>query len=138
MAAENVEVVRRVIAAFGERDRDTAARFLHPEVEWEPAGPGGVERTVYRGLEEIAQARDALSEVWDTMRLEEVDIRDLGDSVLWLGRIHLRGSGSDVELDQEFAQLFLVEDGRVARSKAFLTWRDGLEAAGLPPMSGDS
>jgi ketosteroid isomerase-like protein len=131
MSQKNVEVVRRVIAAFSERDADAAARFLHPAIEWQPAGPAGVERTVYRGLEEIAQATDALSEVWDTMRLEEADIRDIGDSVLWLGRIYLKGSGSQLELEQEFAQLFLVRDGQVVQSRAFLTWSDGLEAAGL-------
>jgi ketosteroid isomerase-like protein len=129
MSKENVEVVRRVIAAYSEGDRDAAVRLLHPAIEWEPAGPGGVERTVYRGLEEVARARDALSEIWDAMRLEETDVQDLGESVLWLGRIHLKGSGSDLELDQEFAQLFLVRDGQVVRSKAFLSWREGLEAA---------
>jgi ketosteroid isomerase-like protein len=131
MSQENVEVVRRAMAAFSERDPDAAARVLHPEIEWEPAGPGGVERTVYRGFDQIAQAIDALAGVWDTMRLEEVDIRDLGDAVVWLGRIHLRGSGSGVEIDQEFAQLYLVRDGKVVVVKAFLKWGDALEAVGL-------
>jgi ketosteroid isomerase-like protein len=129
--SQNVEVVRRAVAAFSERDPDAAAAVVHPAIEWEPAGPAGVERTVYRGLEGIAQATAALGEVWDSMRLEEVDVRDLGDSVLWLGRIHLKGSGSQLELDQEFAQLYMVRDGQVLRVKGFLTWRDGLEAAGL-------
>jgi len=131
VSQENVEVVRRAMAAFSERDPEAAARVLHPEIEWEPAGPGGVERTVYRGFEEIAHATEALAEVWGTMRMEEVDVRDLDDSVVWLGRIHLQGSGSGVEIDQEFAQLYLLCDGKVIAVKAFLTWREALKAVGL-------
>jgi ketosteroid isomerase-like protein len=131
MSQENVEIVRRAMAAFGERDPDAAAAVLHPAIEWEPAGPGGVERTVYRGFEEIAQATDALAEVWGGMRMEEVELRDLDDSVVWLGRIHLKGSGSGVEIDQEFGQLYRLRDGKVIGVKAFLTWREALKAAGL-------
>src|SRR5438445_11157872 len=131
MSQQNVEIVRRLIAAFSQQDRDAAAPLIHSAIEWEPAGPAGVEHVVYRGIEGIAQATAALGEVWDAMRMEEADIRDLGDSILWLGRVHLKGRGSDLELDQEFAQLFLVRDGQAVRVKAFLTWRDALKAVGL-------
>jgi ketosteroid isomerase-like protein len=131
MSRESVEVVRRAMAAFREGDREAAAAVLHPAIEWEPAGPGGIEPTAYRGLEEIARATAELGDVWEALRLEEADVRDLGDAVLWLGRIHLKGSASQLELDQEFAQLFTVRDGQVIRVKGFLTWREALEAAGL-------
>ena len=58
-------------------------------------------------------------------------LRDLGDSVLWLGHVKMRGGTSHVELDQEFAVHSLLSDGKVIRVQAFLSWREALEAVGL-------
>jgi hypothetical protein len=63
--------------------------------------------------------------------LEEGEVRDLGDSVLWLGRAKLRGSASHIELDQEFALHFVLRDGKFIRVHAHLTWTDALKAVGL-------
>lgn len=63
--------------------------------------------------------------------LEEHEARDLGDSILWLGRAQLTGGASRIELDQEFAVGFLVRGGRIARIDGFGTWQEALEAAGL-------
>ena len=62
--------------------------------------------------------------------MQENEIRDLGDSVLWLGRTQLRGVASHVELDQEFAFNLLVSAGKIVRIQGFLEWREALEDAG--------
>jgi ketosteroid isomerase-like protein len=54
-------------------------------------------------------------------QFEEAEVRDLGDSVLWLGRVHMRGTASQVELDQEFANHIEVRDGKIVRAQAFLS-----------------
>ena len=54
---ENVEVVRRVIAAFNARDRDQALSMCDPEIElWSP-----FEQKTYRGLDEMVQWREDLA-----------------------------------------------------------------------------
>jgi hypothetical protein len=63
--------------------------------------------------------------------LRETEVRDLGDSVLWMGRMDVRGGASHVELDQEFAIRFSVREGGIARGKAFLSLQQALEDAGL-------
>jgi hypothetical protein len=63
--------------------------------------------------------------------LEEHQARDLGDSVLWLGRAQLRGGASHLELDQEFAVRLLMEGSEIVRIEGFRTWQEALEAAGL-------
>jgi ketosteroid isomerase-like protein len=131
MSQENVEVVRRVVQAFSDRDADVASSYLAPEIEWEPASPAALERAVYRGRDEVAGATAELWEVWDVFRFEESEVRDLGDSVLWLGHVGLRGGGSQVELQQEFANLAELRDGKIVRGRAYLSWAEGLEAAGL-------
>jgi hypothetical protein len=131
MSSQSVEVVRGGNEAFNQRDADLWLTYAAPEIEWIPAGPAAIERSVYRGHDEVANGLAWLWETWDVFRLEEGEVRDLGDSVLWLGRAKLRGSASHVELDQEFAIHFLLHDGKFIRVHAFLSWTDALEAVGL-------
>jgi ketosteroid isomerase-like protein len=96
-----------------------------------PAGPAAVERAVYRGYDEVASGVAAAFETWEVFQLHESELRDGGDSVLWLGRVEMRGRTSGVELDQEFAVHNVVRDGKITQIHTFLSWREGLEAAGL-------
>ena len=95
------------------------------------SGAAAIERPVYRGHDEVASGLASLWQTWDVLSFEEGEVRDVDDSVVWLGRAKLRGRASQVELDQEFALHFLVHDGRFIRVHAFLTWTDALKAVGL-------
>jgi hypothetical protein len=46
------------------------------------ASPAAVERNVYRGEEAVRQAFAEIWEIWEVFRLEESEIRDLGDSIV--------------------------------------------------------
>ena len=131
MSQRNVETVRQVIEAWNQRDQDLAVSYMAPDVEWAPAGPAAVERTVYRGREECSRGFAGVWEAWDEFRFEETEIRDLGDSVLWLGHVHMHGETSHLELDQEFAHHVTLVGAEIVRVDAFRTWREALEAAGL-------
>jgi ketosteroid isomerase-like protein len=131
MSRETVEVTRQFIQAFNRRDLAAMTQRLDPEVEWIPGGPAAVERSVYQGQDEVASAFTATWETWEVFRVQESEVRDLGDSVLWLGRAQMRGGTSHVELDQEFAVLFSVRGSKVVRFQGFLAWQTALEAAGL-------
>jgi ketosteroid isomerase-like protein len=131
MSQENVEIVRAAIAAFNRRDLEALTHRFDPEIEWAPGGPAAVERTVYRGRDDVSNGFAATWEAWDLFRMKESEVRDLEDSVLWLGRAQMRGGASHVELDQEFAIHFLVRGGKIIRAHGFLAWPEALEAAGL-------
>ena len=131
MSEENVEVVQKAIEAWNQREAELLLSYAAPEIEWMPAGPAAVERAVYRGHDEVASAYAALWETWDLFRFEGSQLRDLGDSVLWLGRVKMRGSASQVELDQEFAAHWVLRDGKLIRIQAFVSWQDALETVGL-------
>jgi ketosteroid isomerase-like protein len=131
MSQENVEILRKGIAAWNQRDADLWLSYAVPEIEWLPAGPAAVDSTVYRGYEECARGFAAVWETWAVFELQEGEVRDLGDSVLWLGRVKMRGSASQVELDQEFAVHSLLRNGKVTRTLSFLSWHEALEAVGL-------
>jgi ketosteroid isomerase-like protein len=131
MSQENVELAGQLIGAFNRRDLAAMTERFDPEIEWTPGGPAAVERAVYRGRDEVSDGFAAAWETWEVFRLEEHGVRDLGDSVLWLGRARLRGGASHVELDQEFAVHLQIDGGKFVRIQGFLAWQEALEAAGL-------
>jgi ketosteroid isomerase-like protein len=131
MSQENVETVRKLIEAWNQRDADRWLSYATPEIEWVPAGPAAVEGAVYRGREEVASGIAAVWETWGVFDFREGELRDLGESVLWLGRVKMRGSASGIELDQEFAIHGVVQDGKLTRVQTFLTWQAALGAVGL-------
>jgi ketosteroid isomerase-like protein len=131
MSQANVELLRKGIDAWNRREADLWLSYAAPEIEWLPAGPAAVERSVYRGYDEVASGFASAWETWDLFEFEESEIRDLGDSVLWLGRVKMRGSTSHVELDQEFAVHALVRDGKLIRVLTLLSWQEALKAVGL-------
>jgi len=131
MSQENVELLRRGIDAWNKRLVDVWLDYAAPEIEWMPAGPAAVEQTIYRGYDEVRAGVSAAWETWDVFDLQESEVRDLGDSTLWLGRVKMRGRTSGVELDQEFAIRSVVRDGKITLVHTYLSWREGLEAVGL-------
>jgi ketosteroid isomerase-like protein len=72
-------------------------------------------------------------EAWDVFEFRESQVGDLGDSVLWLGRVKVHGGagGGGVELDQALALLGVIRDGKIVRVQTFLAWQEALKAVGL-------
>jgi ketosteroid isomerase-like protein len=133
MSSKNVEMVRQLVQAFNRRDLAGMSQMFDREIEWEPGGPAAVERAVYRGRDEVSRGFAATWETWEVFHVEESELRDLGDSIVWLGRAQMRGGASHVELDQEFAIHFLVRGNKIVRVQGFRGWQEALEAAGLGP-----
>ena len=64
-------------------------------------------------------------------RLDYTDIRDLGDRVLAIGTIRVRGRGSGVETNIPTAAIAEYRNGLLWRFKDYGEARLALEAAGL-------
>jgi ketosteroid isomerase-like protein len=118
-----VEIVEEF---FASRRTPDASRLLAPDVEFlpltrEPAfGPDGLERS----LADIAdQFRDY--DVWPG----ELVPHD-GDTVIAV--LNRRGVTyrGDVPIEDRFAQVFTVEDGRITRIESFKTLEDARSALG--------
>jgi ketosteroid isomerase-like protein len=130
VSQERVEIVRQGIEAWNRHDFELGVRHLAPDVEWVPASPAAVERSVYRGHEEVARGFNAIWETWDVFEFEEKEVRDLGESVLWLGTVHMRGGASQLTVDQEWANLLVFSGDQVVRVQGFRSWQEALAAAG--------
>jgi ketosteroid isomerase-like protein len=131
VSQERVEIVRQGIEAWNRHDFELGARHLARDVEWLPASPAAVEQAMYRGHEEVARGFNAIWETWDDFQFEEHEIRDLGDSVLWLGRVRGRGGASQIEIDREAANHLVFSGDKVVRIQGFLSWQDAFAALGL-------
>ena len=132
MSRENVEIVRRLNAAFN-RSPDEPEHWLshyeeeaefHPPREWPEA-------CIYRGREEIGELARIWARSFDEYRWEEEKIIDAGACVvaLWKHRGRIQGSADWVE--QEVGTLWFFRGERIARTLAFFSWSEALEAAGV-------
>ncbi|MEA2417883.1 MAG: hypothetical protein QOE60_89 [Thermoleophilaceae bacterium] len=129
MTKDRVEIVREGIEAWNRHDIEMGIHHLAPDVEWLPASPAAVERSVYRGHDEVASGFGGIWETWDVFEFEEREIRDLGESVLWMGVVHMRGSASQIELDQEFANHVVFAGDKIVRVEGFRSWQEAIDAA---------
>jgi hypothetical protein len=92
----------------------------HPDFKMNLVGVGG-EPVHYAGVSGIREF------FW----FEATDFYDLGERVLVLGHVGGRGRVSGVEVDDRWAWIIELRDGKAASLRGFLDHREAVEAAGL-------
>jgi ketosteroid isomerase-like protein len=117
----NVALARRLMATgTAVRDGDTSVleAIVHPDFEWhsDPRLPGG---GTHRGLAAVARFLQDFLASWDDYDVDPEEIIESGARVLVIARVHARGRGSGVELDQRIGYLHTVRNSRVARTDAY-------------------
>ncbi len=55
MSEENVEIVKRAIVAYRQRDYETMRELGHPDIELDWSASLGLEARVYQGRERVLQ-----------------------------------------------------------------------------------
>ena len=132
MSQENVDTVRRSLDGWNRGDVDAWLHSAHPEVEWISEVSRRIEgsETVYRGPAELRRFWDEWHSVWD-LTIDASEIRDLGETVLILGRIRTRGEASGIDLEGPVAYVIEFDGGLVWKMRAYLDPQEALEAVGL-------
>jgi len=130
MSRENVEIATLITDAFNRRDIDAMADLTTAELEWTSA-MGGVEGEVFRGRAGFETYLARLGETWEEYRLAVDEYRDLGGTVVVLGRVYAQGKGSGAPVESPFGSVLDLRDGRIFRHRAFLDHGEALRAAGL-------
>ena len=135
MSQENVDAFKRGLDAYNRRDLDALMEELDPDVEWHPALAVllGGERTVFRGHQGVRESIHEEDEALAVYQFEASEIRDLGNSVLAIGRIRARGRESGVQIESPFFSLVDTREGstKAIRLRTYLDLKEALEAAGL-------
>ena len=133
MSQENVEAFKRGIEAYNRRDVEALLEVHDPDVEWHPVLQVllGGEATVYRGHDGIREFVRDLDEAFAEAHIEVSEIRDMGDRLVAIGRLHARGKASGADTESPIGYVADFKNGKAIRIRSWLDPREALEAAGL-------
>ena len=133
MSQENVGIVKRGFTAITRLDAEAMLEFMDPEIEFRPRFQlllGGEEATFW-GYGGVREAFRDVYAALDWIRPEVREIRDLGDRVVALGELSIRGKKSGIEAHSAAGWVVDMKDAKAVRITEYLDPADALEAAGL-------
>jgi ketosteroid isomerase-like protein len=129
MSEENVEILRRMYAAFHRGDADGALTYFDPEVVVDASVR--VDGGIGHGREELNAIVGKWVGTWDEWREEIEEMRDLGSNVLVISTQLGRGRGSGIEVETRYGMLYEVAGGKITRLTMYRSPAAALKAAGL-------
>ena len=141
MSQENVELVKRLLQMFANREHEAVFAFYDTDIEWDATSFGGDGASgvpddlqgIYHGHEGVRTYWRRWLQAWADLDFEVGDVLDAGDDVVAL--IHNqrqwgRRSGIVTEMPP-YGLVFTIRTGKVVRWRAFSDERSALKAAGL-------
>jgi ketosteroid isomerase-like protein len=131
MSDENVEVFRRGVASFNQRDEDAIDDLFTEDFEFIPYLAALVETTTYRGREGLRQYFEDAEAAWENFEVQVDEIRDLGDRAIAFGEIRGRGRGSGLEARVSLAWVADFRHRKFSRLQSYGDATEALEAAGV-------
>jgi len=127
MARGNIEMAKGWLDRWNRGERTLPDDEIHADVEvvslFRPEP--------YRGAEGIALWTAEIDEHFEEWHILVEDWRDVGEDVVALGKIQLRGRSSAVSFDQPAGVIVEIREGKLARLRLFNSHDEALEAAGL-------
>ena len=135
MSQENVEVVRRFIAALpraqASDDWEPVLAELDPEVELDDLDLS-LDTEHYRGHDDIRKWLGVWSDAWESWRVEDVEVRPVGeDRAIALFLMLVKGKGSGIELSRRDALVCTLRAGKIEKGTYYNDQRQALKAVGL-------
>ena len=130
MGAAGVAAVHRFFDGFNRRDIDTVLSAFERGAEMATVTSVELEDRGYHGHQGIRDYLQSVSEIWETLHLYPDDVRDLGGSVLVLGRWRSSGRESGAEVETPVAWIFQVSGSKITSSRAYRSHAEALRASG--------
>jgi len=127
MSEENVEIVRRSIAAF-EDDEEAWLTTIGSSHVWYPLEEGNIPS---HGLDAARAIRKRWLDSWASHRIDIEEILDRGDSVVACLHLSGTGKGSGLEVDRRFYMHWKLREGKMVYLYEYADRDEALEAAGL-------
>jgi ketosteroid isomerase-like protein len=127
MSDENVARFREWTEAVNRRDADWMVEHASSDVVWEPrrAGTEGA----FHGHEGLRAFIKDTEESFELFEGIVTEIRAIGDGVLGVGTIRIKGRGSGIETEIPVAGIFTFRDGLLVHFKDYGDRERALEFA---------
>jgi ketosteroid isomerase-like protein len=126
----NVELVRRLFDAFAARDLEPALDTMDEDIEFLPVTAnlttGGIP---YRGHEGMARYFEDVGRVWDELRVFPREFRDLGETIIVLGR--MRGRGGGMIIDRPTGWVWRFRNGKIVSGRVYASQEEALKDGAL-------
>ncbi len=127
--------IRLSAEAFNRRDLDALAPTRDPDFEFHPpreAVESGFFEPCYRGAAGYGRYVSELSDVWGAdMRIESMELIDMGDRLVLLFDAPVRARASGVPLTGKLASVATLANGRVIHQQDYFDHDEAVEAVGL-------
>jgi ketosteroid isomerase-like protein len=130
VSQENVEIVRRAIDAFTERDLDAALRDLDADAVVDWSRSRGLEAGIYRGHTAIREFWKTFLDVFAEIEVSDVEFIASGDHVVAPNRMRARGRDG-IEVDAHYVAVVRLRGGRIVEWQLFPDKQQALAAVGL-------
>jgi ketosteroid isomerase-like protein len=124
MSQENVELMRRLFAVYGEGT--LMLERLDPEVICHPA-----DEVEMKGTDAVADYMKRWEQGWDDLKTVAEEFIDCGDQVLVTVHFSGRGRETGIAVDQRAYEVYTLRDGLITRWDEFTDRAAAFAAAGL-------
>jgi ketosteroid isomerase-like protein len=120
-----VELLRVAYDAYNRGEVDSVAGFASEKIEVCPP-PTSLDPAPFRGRDALLKYLEP--NLFEFQRAEPAEFLEEGDRILVAVKVHARGRGSGVELEDEAFHVWTVEDERAVRFEVFVDRDDALAA----------
>jgi ketosteroid isomerase-like protein len=130
VSRQDVEVVKRVLAAGNSGDFETMLALHDPD--WEGFIPQEYPVAgAWRGLEGLRGFVEEWLDAWDEFRVEPDEFIDGNDAVVVAVRYWGRGKSSGVEITARWFYAYKLRDGKIIGWRPWPNRSEALKAVGL-------
>jgi ketosteroid isomerase-like protein len=117
---ENVQAVQAVYAAFGQGDIPAVLDALTDDIEWWIDGPAEVPYAgTQHGRDQVAQNFGRLNDTVEFEHFAPEEFIAQGDQVVAVGSDRRRVRKTGKLIENKWAMIFTLRDGKVSRFRAF-------------------
>jgi len=132
MSQENVEIVRPIYDDAAEGRFGRHMHLFDPDVEYaRKRQAADLLSGEWHGLQAMSDVLREWMETVDELQVEAERYIDAGDSVVVLTRSRAINKASGIPLDERFADVITLRDGRIVRWHSYRHPSEALEAVGV-------
>lgn len=132
MSSENVEIGKRLNAAFNRGDIEAGLVFFAPDAEFRDLLGAADQQSPVRGIGGIREVLFLWSSAFDELRADVSEWIDAGDVLVVAAHWHGRGRSSETSIDSHQFDVYEFSGGTVVRATlGYRTRSEALRTDGL-------